>query len=73
MSKRAIEGLVEDFFEVPIALGSIANLEQATSEAVAEPVEEVARGVDVAHLQHHGLADAQARGVQDQSDHAIDR
>lgn len=45
MSKRAIEGLVEDFFEVPIALGSIANLEQATSEAVAEPVDEVARAI----------------------------
>jgi transposase len=43
MSKRAIEEMVEDFFDVPIALGSIANLEQATSEAVAEPVEEVAR------------------------------
>ena len=45
MSKRAIEGLVEDFFEVPIALGSIANLEQATSEAIAGPVEEVARAI----------------------------
>lgn len=45
MSKRAIEGLVEDFFEVPIALGSIANLEQATSEAIEEPVEEVARAI----------------------------
>src|SRR5271170_5352904 len=43
MSKRGIEELVEDFFDVPIALGSIANLEQATSEAVAAPVAEVAR------------------------------
>jgi transposase len=43
MSKRGIEELVEDFFDVPIALGSIANLEQATSEAVAAPVDEVAR------------------------------
>jgi transposase len=43
MSKRATEELVQDFFDVPIALGSIANLEEATSEAVAEPVEEVAR------------------------------
>jgi transposase len=43
MSKRGIEELVEDFFDVPIALGSIANLEQATSEAVAAPVVEVAR------------------------------
>jgi transposase len=43
MSKRGIEELVEDFFDVPIALGSVANLEQATSEAVAAPVAEVAR------------------------------
>jgi transposase len=43
MSKRGIEELVEDFFGVPIALGSIANLEQATSEAIAVPVDEVAR------------------------------
>jgi transposase len=45
MSKRQIEELVEDFFGVPISLGSIANLEQATSEAVAAPVEEVARAI----------------------------
>ncbi|WP_159398094.1 hypothetical protein [Sorangium cellulosum] len=43
MSKRGIEELVEDFFDVPSSLGSISNLEQATSEAVAAPVEEVAR------------------------------
>jgi transposase len=43
MSKRGIEELVEDFFDVPISLGSITNLEQATSEAIAAPVEEVAR------------------------------
>jgi transposase len=45
MSKRGIEEMVEDFFDVPIALGSIANLERATSEAVAVPVEEVARAI----------------------------
>lgn len=43
MSKRAIEELVEDFFGAPISLGSISTLEQVTSEAVASPVEEVAR------------------------------
>lgn len=45
MSKRGIEDLVEDFFGVPISLGSIANLEQATSEAIRAPVEEVARAI----------------------------
>jgi transposase len=45
MSKRGIEELIEDFFDVPIALGSVANLEQATSDAVAAPVEEIARAI----------------------------
>jgi transposase len=45
MSKREIERLVEDFFDLPIALGSISNLEHSTSEAIAEPVEEVAEAM----------------------------
>jgi transposase len=45
MSKRGIEELVEDFFGVPISLGSVANLEQATSRAVQVPVEEVAGAI----------------------------
>jgi transposase len=43
LSKRAIDELVKDAFGVPIALGSIVNVEQATSEAIAAPVEEMAR------------------------------
>lgn len=45
MSKRAIERLFEDVFCIPIALGTISNLEQATSEAIAAPVEEIARAI----------------------------
>ena len=45
MSKRGIEELVEDFFGVPISLGSVANLEQATSKAVEAPVAEIARAI----------------------------
>jgi transposase len=45
MSKRGIEEMVEDFFGVPISLGSVSNLEQATSEAVEAPVQEVARAI----------------------------
>jgi len=45
LSKRSTEHLVEDFFNVPIALGSITNLEQATSEAIAAPVEEVGQAI----------------------------
>jgi transposase len=52
MSKRGIEELVEDFFGVPISLGSVANLEQATSKAVKVPVEEVARAIREAPVVH---------------------
>ena len=45
IGKRGIERLVEDFFDVPISLGSVSNLEQATSDAVAVPVEEVATAI----------------------------
>src|SRR6202012_2872351 len=45
MSKREIEALVEDFFGVPIALGSISNLEQETSAALEAPVQEVAHAI----------------------------
>lgn len=40
MSRRDIEALLTDFFGVSIALGTVSNLEQATSEALAKPVEE---------------------------------
>ena len=52
MSKRGIEELVEDFFGVPISLGSVANLEQATSAAVEVPVEEIARAIREAPMVH---------------------
>jgi transposase len=45
MGKREIEELVEDFFGVPIALGSVANLEQSTSSAIEAPVAEVAQAI----------------------------
>jgi transposase len=52
MSKRQIERFVEDTFEIPIALGSISNLEQSTSEAVAEPVEQLAQAIQEQPLVH---------------------
>lgn len=52
LSKRAIDELLEDAFGVPIALGSISNLEQATSKAIAAPVEEVARTLSNASIVH---------------------
>lgn len=52
MSKRTIEEMFADFFGVKISLGSIANLEQATSEALATPVAEVADEVKKAPVVH---------------------
>jgi transposase len=45
MSKRDIEEMIEDFFGVRVSLGSISNLEHATSEALEVPVKEVAEAI----------------------------
>lgn len=52
MSKREIERMAEDFFGVPIALGSISRLEQASSEAIAAPVEQVAQAIQQEPVVH---------------------
>jgi transposase len=52
MSKRTIEEMLEDFFGVEISLGSIANLEQATSDALVEPVAEVAQEIKQSPVVH---------------------
>ena len=57
LSKRMIEELVSDFFDVDISLGSISNLEQETSEAIAEPVKEAA-----AHVQQQPVVHADETG-----------
>ena len=38
LSKRATQSVMEDLFGVSMSLGTVANLEQATVQAVAEPV-----------------------------------
>ena len=40
ISKRNVQNLLSDCFGADMALGSVSQLEQATSEAIAEPVEE---------------------------------
>jgi transposase len=40
LSKRTTQSVLEDLCGVPLGLGTIANLEQATAQAVAEPVAE---------------------------------
>ena len=57
LSKRMIEELVSDFFDVDISLGSVSNLEQASSEAMAEPAREAA-----AHVQEQPVVHADETG-----------
>jgi transposase len=41
LSKREVTGVMTDFFQAKMGLGSVKALEQRTSEAIDEPVEEV--------------------------------
>ena len=43
LSKRDVEQLVEDFYSVRVALGTVSKLEQVVSEAIKAPVEDVAQ------------------------------
>ena len=52
LSKRSIEEMVHDFFGIEVSLGTIANLEQVTSEALAKPVEEVAQAIQQEPIVH---------------------
>lgn len=40
LSKRTTQNVLADLFGVALGLGSMANLEQATAQAMAEPVAE---------------------------------
>jgi transposase len=65
LSKRESEGLLGDFFGVDLALGSIPALEQRTSQALAEPVEqarEYVRQQSVIHLDETGWPEGFHRG-----------
>ena len=53
LSKRTTQQVMEEVFGVPMSVGTISPLEQATTEAVAAPVEEARTYVheqEVAHL-----------------------
>jgi transposase len=45
LSKRTTQSVLEDLFGVALSLGTLANLEQATVQAVAEPMAEARRYV----------------------------
>jgi len=53
LSKRTTQQMMDDVFGVPVSVGTISQLEQATTEAIAVPVEEAQSAVQaqtVAHL-----------------------
>ena len=57
LSKRTTQALLQAFFGVEVGLGTLANLEQATTQAVAEPVSEAR-----AYVRRQPAADADATG-----------
>lgn len=64
MSKRLIEEMMSDVFDVEISLGSITNLESGVSEALAAPRDEVAGYVKeqpVKHADETGWTEAKKR------------
>jgi transposase len=56
-SKRCIEEILGDCFDVPISLGSVASQERAVSEAIAAPVAEAA-----AYVRQHATRHADETG-----------
>jgi transposase len=65
LSKRPIEELLADFFGVDLALGSVTALEQATSTALKEPVEEAQAAVKaqpIANVDETGWREGPQKG-----------
>lgn len=62
MSKRTVQQLLLDLYQVPISLGSICKLQRQTSEAVAAPVEQVAQALKQAPCAHADETSWRERG-----------
>jgi transposase len=65
LSRRTVEGLMDDFFGVDISLGSVSACEEKVSEAVAAPVAEAREHVEraaVAHADETGYREVPAEG-----------
>lgn len=52
MSKRTVQEMLSDWFGVELSLGSIANLEQATSCVLEQPVEQVRQAIQKESVVH---------------------
>jgi transposase len=52
VSKRGVEEIVETLFEVPVSLGTVSNLEEEMSQALAPVHEEAVTAVQAAPVKH---------------------
>ena len=62
VSKRAVEEITEVVFDAPVALGTVANLEQEVSAALAAPHEEAVAAVRAATVKHADETSWKLRG-----------
>jgi transposase len=64
LSKRTTQDVMADLFGIPLSLGTIANLEQATVQALAAPVaaaQTSVRAQPIAHLDETGWREGRTR------------
>jgi transposase len=64
LSKRTTQEVMDDLFGLPMGLGTIPRLEQATAQALAAPVAEAhtfVRAQPIAHLDETGWREGRAR------------
>jgi transposase len=65
LSKRTTQQMMDEVFGVPLSVGTISQLEQATTEVLAAPVEEARTSVhaqEVAHLDETSWRQGNKRG-----------
>ena len=62
VSKRGVEEIAADLFDAPIALGTVANLEQEVSAALAAPHQEAVAAVQAAAVKHADETSWKVRG-----------
>jgi transposase len=64
LSKRTTQNVLEDLFGVVLGLGTVASLEQATTQVLAEPMAEArayVQGQTSAYLDETGWREGQQR------------
>jgi transposase len=62
VSKRGVEEIADDLFDAPIALGTVANLEQEVSAALAAPHQQAQAAVQAAPVKHADETSWKLRG-----------